>query len=117
MDTISTSSSVKVAGQSSSRPAMARRVKRTSKSGKIGMFFLSVFLDLIGVATYVIPILGEGLDLLWAPFSAILLFFIYGKISGTVGAVLQFVEEMIPGTDFIPTFTIMWFYKYVIKKD
>ena len=34
-----------------------------------------------------------------------------GKIAGT----FSFIEEIIPGLDIIPTFTITWFYVYVFK--
>lgn len=37
-----------------------------------------------------------------------------GKI-GRIGATVAFVEEALPGLDVVPTFTIMWFYIYVIK--
>jgi hypothetical protein len=30
---------------------------------------------------------------------------------GQIGAVLNFIEEILPGTDIIPSFTIAWFYK------
>ena len=28
-----------------------------------------------------------------------------------------FIEEIIPGFDLIPTFTLMWLYTYVLKKS
>ena len=37
-----------------------------------------------------------------------------GKIGQAAGAV-TFIEELIPGTDFIPSFTIMWLYTYVFS--
>jgi hypothetical protein len=39
-----------------------------------------------------------------------------GKI-GTVGGIFAFIEEALPGLDFIPTFTLTWFYTYVLKKN
>ena len=39
-----------------------------------------------------------------------------GKIGQAAGLV-TFVEELIPGSDFIPTFTLMWFYTYVFKSS
>jgi len=35
-----------------------------------------------------------------------------GKIGGTV----SFLEEILPFSDFVPTFTLVWIYKYLIKK-
>ena len=36
---------------------------------------------------------------------------------GKVGGIIAFVEEALPGLDFIPTFTLTWVYTYIIKKD
>jgi|SRR6478672_291322 len=78
---------------------------------------LSVVLDLIGMGTFTIPFLGEFFDILWAPISAYLMTRIYKGTSGKVASVIDFVEEIIPFTDVIPTFTIMWYYTYRIKKQ
>ena len=34
-----------------------------------------------------------------------------GKIAGAI----SFIEQILPGLDFIPTFTLMWLYTYVFK--
>jgi hypothetical protein len=39
-----------------------------------------------------------------------------GKM-GKVAGVVSFLEEILPATDFIPSFTLMWFYTYFIKKS
>jgi hypothetical protein len=36
---------------------------------------------------------------------------------GKIGGVLSTIEELLPGIDFIPTFTLTWIYKYVITKS
>jgi hypothetical protein len=36
---------------------------------------------------------------------------------GKVAGVVSFLEEILPATDIIPSFTIMWFYTYVFKKN
>jgi hypothetical protein len=53
--------------------------------------------------------LGEAEDLLWAPISGIIFYFMFGKKLGLSGGVFSFLEEITPGLDFIPTFTIAWF--------
>ena len=68
-----------------------------------------IIMDLIGYATYAIPLLGEIGDVIWAPISAIIFFISFGGKKGALGGVLNFVEELSPGLDFIPSFTIMWF--------
>ena len=68
-----------------------------------------VLMDLIGCATYTIPVLGEFGDIIWAPLSAIIFYKTFGGWKGAFGGLFNFFEEILPGTDFIPSFTIMWF--------
>ena len=83
---------------------------------KVRNLFLSLLFDALGLVSFVIPGIGEFSDIIWAPISAWLMTRLYkGKIGQAAGMV-TFVEELIPGSDFIPTFTIMWFYTYVFKK-
>src|SRR5215212_9258244 len=70
---------------------------------------LCVFLDLIGMASYVFPFLGEFSDLVWAPVSAMIFNKLFGGRLGMIGGVLNFLEELVPFTDVIPSFTIAWF--------
>lgn len=80
-------------------------------------FLLCIALDIIGNISYLIPALGEFSDILWAPVSAILFFKLFGGRVGKIGAAINFVEEILPWTDIIPTFTIAWFVKsYSIKR-
>ncbi|WP_413513452.1 hypothetical protein [Myroides odoratus] len=75
-----------------------------------------IFLDLIGMISYLVPGLGEISDLIWAPVSAFILAKMYpGKI-GKVGALVNFIEEISPGLDIIPTFTLTWVYTYYFQK-
>ena len=68
-------------------------------------------MDLLGYATYSIPVLGEFADLIWAPISAIVFFMMFGGWKGAFGSVFNFIEEILPGTDFIPSFTLMWLWQ------
>ena len=70
---------------------------------------LCIILDVIGMATYFIPALGEFADVIWAPISGFLFFTLFGGRFGMIGGVLNFLEEIIPFTDIIPSFTIAWF--------
>ena len=65
-------------------------------------------MDALGYATYAIPVLGELGDLVWAPISAMIFFKTFGGLKGAFGGVFNFIEELLPGLDFIPTFTITW---------
>lgn len=71
-----------------------------------------VLLDLTGMASYALPGLGEFADLIWAPVSALLFYKMFGGRFGLTGAVLNFIEESLPATDVIPSFTIAWMIRY-----
>lgn len=77
---------------------------------------LSLLFDGIGYLSYLIPGIGEFLDLLWAPLAGWLMSRMYKGNSGKVAGIVTFVEELVPGLDIIPSFTIMWLYTYVFKK-
>src|SRR6476660_8620920 len=75
--------------------------------------FSCLVMDFIGSAVIVVPVLGE---LIWAPISAFLFWRMFGFRKGFLGGIFSFIEELIPGVDFIPTFTIMWFIQYARRK-
>ena len=77
-----------------------------SKSKKLA---LSILFDAIGFITFI--------DIIWAPLSAYLMTKMYKGTKGKVGGVISFIEEIVPGMDIIPTFTIMWLYTYVFNKE
>jgi hypothetical protein len=74
-------------------------------------------MDIIGYASYSVPVLGEFADIVWAPISAYLFYKTFGGAKGVFGGIFNFIEEILPGLDFIPSFTIMWFLqsKKVVK--
>lgn len=69
---------------------------------------LGIFLDFIGMITFI--------DIIWAPISALLMSKMYAGRKGKVASIFSFIEEILPGFDIIPSFTIMWFYTYVFSK-
>ena len=76
-----------------------------------------IIMDMIGYATYMIPFFGEIADIIWAPLSGIIFFVSFGGWKGALGGIGNFVEELLPGTDFIPSFTIMWFLQQNQRKN
>ena len=76
-----------------------------------------ILMDIIGYATYAIPGLAEFADILWAPISAIIFMTTFGGWKGALGGVGNFIEEILPGTDFIPSFTIIWFIQNMQKRN
>lgn len=71
---------------------------------------ISIILDTFGLFTI------TPLDLVWAPISGYIMTKMYKGTSGKIAGIISFLEEILP-LDIIPTFTIMWIYTYVIKKE
>jgi hypothetical protein len=76
----------------------------------------SVIYDAVGMLTYLVPFVGPFLDILWAPYAAKKMSEMYKGKEGKIASVIVFLEELLPMTDFIPTFTLMWMYTFVWKK-
>lgn len=87
------------------------------QTNKYNVLIIGIIADVIGFASYSIPGIGEVSDIVWAPISAWYLTRLYKGTAGKVGATINFFEEILPGTDFIPTFTLMWIYTYVLKSQ
>jgi len=73
---------------------------------------LCILMDLIGYASFTLPFLGELADIIWAPVSALVFYRMFGGKMGLFGGGFSFLEELLPFTDFIPTFTISWLLRY-----
>lgn len=82
------------------------KLENLSKYKKLA---LGIVFDIIGFITFI--------DIVWAPLSGYLISKMYKGNRGKVAGVISFLEEIIPGLDVIPTFTIMWFITYVFSKE
>lgn len=80
-----------------------------------GLLFCLV-MDIIGYASYTIPIFGEVSDVIWAPISAFIFYRTFGGSLGTFGSLFNFIEELFPGLDFIPSFTLGWAMRQVTQR-
>ena len=89
----------------------------TNKSDKKTKLILSLIFDGIGMLSYIVPVFAESLDVIWAPISGLLLVIMYKGTVGKIAGLFGTLEELIPLTDVIPTFTITWFYMYIIRKE
>ena len=87
-------------------------LEHTSKYTKLS---LGILFDLVGSVSFFIPGIGELSDILWAPASAYLMNRMYKGKTGKIASVIAFVEEALPFTDVIPTFTLTWLYTYVFS--
>lgn len=81
-----------------------------------GKLILGILFDLIGMASYTIPVLAEVTDIIWAPIAAFAMSMLYKGSIGKIGGIVAFIEEIVPGLDFIPTFTLTWLYEYFQDK-
>lgn len=87
-------------------------IKQKFNEKKRNDLLASFAIDALGMATFLVPGLGETADLIIAPIVAAL---IYSVHKTTIGAIGGFIEEALPFTDIIPSATIIWFYRYVLK--
>ncbi|ARV08627.1 hypothetical protein BTO05_02845 [Winogradskyella sp. PC-19] len=78
---------------------------------KYPKLFLSLLLDALGYVSIIFP----PFDFVWAPLSGLIMTKLYKGKAGKIAGVVAFLEEALPFTDVIPTFSIMWVYTYLIK--
>jgi len=87
------------------------------KDDKYKLLQRGIIYDLVGMISLAIPVIDPFLDLIWAPISARLMRKMYKGSEGKIAAVIVFLEEILPVTDIIPSFTLMWLYTYVWRKQ
>lgn len=91
--------------------------KMLVRDDKTKKLLLGLLFDGIGMLSFTIPFLGEFSDVVWAPVGAFLMTRMYKGRVGRVAGVLTFLEEIIPFTDVIPSFTLTWIYTYYFQKE
>lgn len=95
---------------------MTKELTELEPNNKSRDLILSLLFDAIGMLSYLIPLVGWITDVIWAPIAGLILLKMYKGNVGAVGGIIVFIEELLPGFDIIPTFTLTWFYTYIIKK-
>jgi hypothetical protein len=85
------------------------------KNNKKINLILGILFDSIGMLSFTIPLVGEFSDVIWAPVAGYLMTRMYKGTVGKVGGIIVFLEEIIPFSDIIPTFTLTWIYTYLIQ--
>ena len=93
---------------------MQTQIKTNTKNRDL---ILGLFFDFIGILSFSISLIGEFSDVIWAPIAGFLMTYLYKGKVGKIAGILTFLEEIIPFTDFIPSFTLTWIYKYLIRRD
>ncbi len=85
------------------------------KDSKYQKLLLGLLLDGIGMLSYMIPGIGDFSDVIWAPVAGWLMTRLYKGKVGQAAGIITFVEELVPGLDVIPTFTLTWIYTYLLS--
>jgi hypothetical protein len=83
------------------------------KHSKFKLLRKGILYDLVGMSTMLIPLLGPFLDIIWAPYAAKRMGEMYKGNPGKIASWIVFIEEILPFTDVVPTFTLMWIYTFV----
>ena len=94
---------------------MTEQVPLSTENKKTRNLILGFFFDAIGLVSFAIPLVGEFSDAIWAPLAGFLMTWMYKGTIGRIGGVVTFLEEILPFSDFVPTFTLTWIYNYWIK--
>lgn len=88
-------------------PVSLTRLVVPSPDDTWGRLILSLLVDAIGSASYLVPVLGEVTDIAWAPLQTTVVMALYDTTTPNLKYV-SFVEELLPFTDFVPSATIGW---------
>jgi len=85
-------------------------VAEAVRNDKWMLLLACIIVDIIGMCSYLILLLGEVVDLWWAPLCGFFLQYMFGSMLMTsFGA----IEEVLPLTDLVPTATICWCLTYM----
>jgi len=87
-------------------PVYAGGCARMCKPGQLLKLCACLTLDTCGDASYLLPEVGEGTDLAFAPAQAVALKLLFNS---KFVAFAGLAEELMPGTDLVPTATFAWF--------
>lgn len=94
-----------------------QEVKMINEDERTRKLLLGLLLDVIGMVSFTIPLVGEFTDVIWAPVAAFIMTRMYKGRVGRVAGILTFVEEILPFTDVIPSFTLTWIYTYYFQRN
>jgi hypothetical protein len=108
---LSTPSGQTMVYQTGPRPTPVKVTRAVLPAGMWQRLLVSLLVDLIGSSSYLLPLVGEGADIIWAPVQTILIMAMYDKTSPNLKYV-SFVEEILPFTDIVPSATIGWLMQF-----
>ncbi|MCK8059989.1 MULTISPECIES: hypothetical protein [unclassified Fusibacter] len=94
-------------------------IKKKFNTSMYTKLVVAILIDILGYVSYLVPFLAEISDIIWAPISAIIIFIMFRKqlIFASTGAIVGFAEEIMTGTDAVPSATLIWVGVYVFNRD
>jgi hypothetical protein len=87
------------------RPTPVSVARQILPTGVWGKLYCSLLIDLIGSSSYLLPVVGEGFDVGWAPIQTILVMALFDTTSPNLKYV-SFVEEILPFTGTLYCYTL-----------
>lgn len=90
------------------KPNQFKRLDDISPPVKLDLtkLLLCIVIDTLGTANEAVPLVGELVDVVYAPIAALLLRQLFN--GSNVVFLLEFAEEILPFTDVLPLATICW---------
>jgi hypothetical protein len=85
------------------KPFIKASPSSTTINPDFGKLLICITIDVIGSSSEIVPILGDATDIIYAPIAGAILRSLYGS---NLLFVLEFTEEILPFTDFLPLATI-----------
>jgi len=76
-----------------------------------------ILFDLIGMASYLGGPFTVVTDIIWAPVTLYIMTKMYPSKIGVTTGIFSAIEELTPGLDIIPTFTITWFLSRILNPE
>jgi hypothetical protein len=104
---LSTSSGQRLVYETGPRPTPVSVARVVLPKEMMTKLIVSLLIDLIGSSSYLLPVVGEGFDLAWAPTQTILIMAMYDSVTPNLKYV-SFIEEILPFTDVVPSATVGW---------
>lgn len=89
------------------RPSPQALAHAVLPEGMMGKLVVSLIVDFVGSMSYLLPVVGEGFDVAWAPVSMVLVGAMYDASSPHLKYV-ALMEELLPFTDIVPSATLGW---------
>mmetsp|Transcript_6257 Transcript_6257/g.9089 ORF Transcript_6257/g.9089 Transcript_6257/m.9089 type:complete len:441 (+) Transcript_6257:39-1361(+) len=111
---IATTSGQRIIYNTGPRPSPVSLAQSILPNDMIGKLVTSLLIDFVGSSSYLLPVVGEAFDLIWAPTQTVLICAMYDSNMPSL-KYISFLEEIIPFTDALPSATLGWVKQYSTK--